>query len=326
MGSEKKGKIAVVAFGGNALLPEDQAGTYEEQQANSDVACRPLLELVRSGYEVIAVHGNGPQVGNILIQMEKAADEIPVLPLYVCGACTQGTIGFMLASSLRRICSSAGMVKEVMVMMTSSLVDPADKAFQNPTKPIGPFYCKERADQLAQEKGWTMVEDSGRGYRRVVPSPIPQSILESNCIKELVNKGVLLIACGGGGIPVIQSDGQIMGIDAVVDKDLASSILAQEVGAHLYIILTRVPQVAINFGQPDMKALEMIDVDEAKRYLAEGHFKPGSMGPKITAAINFIEAGGEEVLITSPENLSTALRSRRGGTFIVQKRLQSSLC
>jgi carbamate kinase len=316
--NKEKKKIAVVAFGGNAILPENQRGTFEEQQTNSDAACQPFVEIVRNGYELIAVHGNGPHVGNLLLQMERAADEVPVLPLYVCGACTQGQIGFILSNSLRKAFHEAGINKAVMVMITSTEVDPADTAFQQPTKPIGLFYNEEKAKQLNSEKGWQLIEDSGRGYRRVVPSPQPKRILESANIKELVNKGNVLVACGGGGIPVIQDRGQFKGVDAVIDKDLASSVLAQEVGAELYVIITSVPQVAINFGKPNMQKLDTITIDEAKQYMAEGHFGAGSMGPKIAAAINFIEAGGKEVLITTAGNVCTALNSRCGGTYIIQ--------
>ncbi len=309
-------RIAVVAFGGNALHPEHQVGTAEEQEKNAVEASAAISEIVHNGYEVVVVHGNGPQVGSLLIQMEKAADEVPVLPLYACVAGTQGTIGYMLTNALRQECGRLGLSREVVTVLTTVVVDPDDAAFNTPTKPIGPFFTKEYAERMAVEKGWIVVEDSGRGYRRVVPSPEPIGILEKNTIQQMIEHHNIVIACGGGGIPVIIQDGEFKGVEAVIDKDLASSLLAREIGAHLFIILTGVPQVAINYGQPDRQWLETITVAEAKKYTAEGQFPPGSMGPKIAAAIKFIEAGGQEVLITSASELDRALK-HQGGTYIV---------
>ncbi len=310
-------KIAVVAFGGNALHPEHQIGTIEEQEINASEASEAIIEIVRNGYELVVVHGNGPQVGNVLIQVERATDEVPPLPLYSCVACTQGSIGFMLTNSLRKECDKLGLNKEIATVMTTVVVDGDDPAFQKPTKPIGPFFNEKYAQRMARERNWQIVEDSGRGYRRVVPSPLPSDILEKKVIQQMVENHNIVIACGGGGIPVMLKDGEIKGVEAVIDKDYASSLLAQEIGADLYVILTGVAQVSINFGKPNMQYLDTITVSEAKKYMAEGQFPPGSMGPKIAAAIQFIEAGGKEVLVTSASELGKALQ-RQGGTYIVR--------
>ncbi|QGT98782.1 Carbamate kinase [Candidatus Syntrophocurvum alkaliphilum] len=310
-------KIAVVAFGGNALHPEDQVGTIEEQETNASEASKAIIEIARNGYELVLVHGNGPQVGNMLIQVERAVDEVPPLPLYTCVASTQGSIGFMLTNSMRKECEKLGLNKEIVTLMTTVVVDEDDPAFQTPTKPIGPFFNEEYAQRMTQEKNWQVVEDSGRGYRRVVPSPVPSDILEKKVIQQMVKNHNIVIACGGGGIPVMFKDNEIKGVEAVIDKDYASSLLANEIGADLYIILTGVPQVAINFGQPNMQHLDTITVSEAKKHMAEGQFPPGSMGPKIEAAIRYIEAGGKEVLVTSASELDKALK-RESGTYIVR--------
>ncbi|QGU00325.1 Carbamate kinase [Candidatus Syntrophocurvum alkaliphilum] len=310
-------KIAVVAFGGNALHPEHQVGTIEEQETNASEASKAIIEIARNGYELVLVHGNGPQVGNMLIQVERAVDEVPPLPLYTCVASTQGSIGFMLTNSLRKECENLGLNKEVVTLMTTVVVDEDDPAFQTPTKPIGPFFNEDYAQQMTREKNWQVVEDSGRGYRRVVPSPVPSDILEKKAILQMVKNNNIVIACGGGGIPVMTKDNEIIGVEAVIDKDYASSLLANEIGADLYIILTGVPQVAINFGQANMQYLDTITVSEAKKLMAEGQFPPGSMGPKIEAAIRYIEAGGKEVLVTSASELDKALK-RESGTYIVR--------
>lgn len=309
-------KIAVVAFGGNALLPETQTGTFDEQQANADAAAEAILGIVESGYEVILVHGNGPQVGQILAQNEESAAKIPMLPLDACVAATQGTIGYILTTALRRTIKRRGINKNTVTVLTNVAVDPADQAFGNPTKPIGAFMSAARAQEMQQSKGWKIVEDSGRGYRRVVPSPKPRRIMESEAIRELALAGNIVMACGGGGIPVARVNDQFMGLEAVIDKDLASSLLAAEIGADLYIVLTGVPQVAINFGRPNMQLLEKVTVSEVEKYRAEGHFPPGSMGPKIAAALDFIAKSGKEVLITSAEKLEAALQGQ-SGTYIV---------
>lgn len=314
MNSQKK--IAVVAFGGNALLPETQAGTFEEQQANADAAAASIIGISQNGYDVILVHGNGPQVGQVLVQNEESAEKVPMQPLDACVAATQGTIGYILTTALRRTAKDLNVKVDTVTVLTNVAVNPEDPAFKNPTKPIGSFMSAERAQEMKETKGWTIIEDSGRGYRRVVPSPKPRRIMESKAIRELAQAGNIVIACGGGGIPVARVNDEFVGLEAVIDKDLASSLLAEEIGADLYIVLTGVSQVAINFGQPNMQLIDKMTVSEAENYMAEGHFPPGSMGPKIAAALEFIKSSGKEVLITSAEKLEDALTGR-SGTYII---------
>lgn len=309
-------KIAVVAFGGNALLPETQEGTFAEQQANADAAAGSILGISQNGYDVILVHGNGPQVGQVLMQNEEANEKVPMQPLDACVAATQGTIGYILTTALRRTAPKLNMDVDVITVLTNVAVNPEDPAFENPTKPIGSFMTAERAEEMKKTKGWTIIEDSGRGYRRVVPSPKPQKIIESKAIRNLAQGGNIVIACGGGGIPVAIENNEIVGLEAVIDKDLASSLLAEEIGADLYIVITGVPQVAINFGKPNMKLIDRMTLSEAEQYMAEGHFPPGSMGPKIAAALDFIKSSGKEVLITTAEKLEDALKGQ-GGTYII---------
>ncbi|WP_019849526.1 carbamate kinase [Desulfitobacterium sp. PCE1] len=312
--SEKK--TAVVAFGGNALLPETQEGTFEEQQANADAAAESIIGISRNGYDVILVHGNGPQVGQVLVQNEESSEKVPMQPLDACVAATQGTIGYILTTALRRTAKRLDVDVDTVTVLTNVAVSPADPAFENPTKPIGSFMSAERAQEMEKTKGWKIIEDAGRGYRRVVPSPKPRRIMESKAIRELAQAGNIVIACGGGGIPVARVNDEFVGLEAVIDKDLASSLLAEEIGADLYIVLTGVSQVAINFGKPNMKLLDRITVSEAEKYMAEGHFPPGSMGPKIAAALKFIKSSGKEVLITSAEKLEDALKGQ-SGTYII---------
>ncbi|HHY28870.1 MAG TPA: carbamate kinase, partial [Desulfitobacterium dehalogenans] len=312
--SEKK--TAVVAFGGNALLPETQEGTFEEQQANADAAAESIIGISRNGYDVILVHGNGPQVGQVLVQNEESSEKVPMQPLDACVAATQGTIGYILTTALRRTAKRLDVDVDTVTVLTNVAVSPADPAFENPTKPIGSFMSAERAREMEKTKGWKIIEDAGRGYRRVVPSPKPLRIMESKAIRELAQAGNIVIACGGGGIPVARVNDEFVGLEAVIDKDLASSLLAEEIGADLYIVLTGVSQVAINFGKPNMKLLDRITVSEAEKYMAEGHFPPGSMGPKIAAALKFIKSSGKEVLITSAEKLEDALKGQ-SGTYII---------
>ncbi|HEK84790.1 MAG: carbamate kinase [Candidatus Saccharicenans sp.] len=310
-------RIALIAFGGNALLPEDQKGLQEEQMRNAQKAAEMMVQIIKKGYELIVVHGNGPQVGNLLIQMEEASNKVPPFSLDVCDAMTEGSMGFMLEKAIINELRRNSIDKDVATVITQVVVDKDDPAFQKPTKPVGPFYPKFRAQQLRRQKKWTMVEDAGRGYRKVVPSPKPIDIVPKWIIRDLVMSGRVVIAAGGGGIPVIlNSRGLYEGVEAVIDKDYASSLLAREVGAELFIILTGIPRVYYNFGQPDQKPLSVITVEEAKKYLAEGQFPAGSMGPKIKAAIEYIEAGGKEVLITSASHLRAALINRSGTRIV----------
>jgi carbamate kinase len=306
-------RIALVAFGGNALLPEDQRGLQAEQMANARRAAALMLSIVRKGYELIVVHGNGPQVGNLLIQMEEAANKIPPYTLDVCDAMTEGSMGYMLERALTNELRRHSVDKEVASLVTQVVVDKDDPAFLEPTKPVGPFYPKYRAQQLAREKKWTMVEDAGRGYRKVVASPRPIDVVPHRIIRDLVEAGRIVIAAGGGGVPVvINGHGLFEGVEAVIDKDYAASLLAREVKADLFIILTAIERVYLNFGRPDQVEVPVLTVEEARKHLADGQFPPGSMGPKIRAAIEFIEAGGEEVLITKDSHLKAALLNRSG--------------
>jgi len=312
-----KSKIALVAFGGNALLPETQRGLQEEQLRNARKAAELMVHIVRKGYELIIVHGNGPQVGNLLIQMEETVNKIPPYTVDVCDAMTEGSMGFMLESAITNELRRRSLDKEVASLVTQVVVDKDDPAFQNPTKPVGPFYPKYRAQMLSREKKWTMVEDSGRGYRKVVPSPRPIDIVPKRIIRDLVGAGRIVIAAGGGGIPVIiNGRGLFVGVEAVIDKDYAASLLAREVKADLFVILTAVERVYLNFGKPDQTEAPVLTVEEARRHLADGQFPAGSMGPKIRAAVQYIEAGGREVLITKESHLKAALFGRSGTRIV----------
>jgi carbamate kinase len=312
-----KQKIALIAFGGNALLPENQRGLQEEQMRNAQHAARLMIHVVRKGYELIIVHGNGPQVGNLLIQMEEAVTKIPPFTLDICDAMTEGSMGFMLERAIINELRTRSIDKEVATLITQVIVDKDDPAFANPTKPVGPFYTKYRAQALAKEKKWTMVEDAGRGYRKVVPSPKPIDVVPKWDIRDLVCAGRIVIAAGGGGIPVIiNSRGLFEGVEAVIDKDYAAGLIAREVKVDLFIILTGVERVFLNYGTPEKQPLDSMTVGQAKEYLAQGHFPQGSMGPKIEAAVQYIESGGKEVLITSASHLKAALLNRSGTRIV----------
>jgi carbamate kinase len=312
-----KRKIALIAFGGNALLPDNEHGSQENQTAFSRKAAELMVQVVKKGYELIIVHGNGPQVGNLLLQMEEAVNKVPPYTLDVCDAMTEGSMAFMLEKSIINELRRNSLDKEVASIVTQVVVDKDDPAFQNPTKPVGPFYSKFRADALRREKKWAMIEDSGRGWRKVVPSPKPIDVVPKWVIRDLVQAGRIVIAAGGGGIPVIiDGGGRFRGVEAVIDKDYAASLLAREVKVDLFVILTAIERVFINFGKPDQKAVSVLTVDEARKYLDEGQFPPGSMGPKIRAAVEYIEAGGREVLITTAAHLRAALINRSGTKII----------
>lgn len=301
-------KLAVVAFGGNALLRPEDRGTQEEQIARAKQAARWLAEIVRHDYKLLVVHGNGPQVGNILVQAEEASTKIPPQSLDVCVAQTEGSIGFMLQQAIRNRLESIGLGGEVATVLTEVEVDANDPAFKRPTKPIGPFFTRYRAEALERDLGWTMREDAGRGWRHVVPSPRPLRILNVNTIARMLETAPVVIAAGGGGIPVVKGrDGQWRGIEAVIDKDYASALLAANLRADLFIVLTGVPKVAIDFNQPTQKFLSRMTVAEAEKHMADGQFPPGSMGPKIDASIQFVRASGRNVLITDVEVLREAL-------------------
>jgi carbamate kinase len=308
-------RTAVVAVGGNALLEGGGPATIAEQFDAARRLAPQLCRLVADGWRIVLTHGNGPQVGFIMRRSDLVADIEPGLPqlaLDMAVADSQGSIGYILGSTLQGELRAAGLAPQVVAMLTHTVVDAADPAFGAPTKPIGSFYDEAVARRLADANGWTVAEDSGRGFRRLVPSPRPVRIVEQDAIETLVDAGFLVVAAGGGGIPVVEhADGRLEGVEAVIDKDFASAALARSVGANLLCITTGVDQVAINFGRPDQRALDVIDADEARRHLADGQFPTGSMGPKIEAALGFLAAGGDEVLITSPDRLAEALE---GGT------------
>ncbi len=310
-------KIALVAFGGNALLPKDSDGTQAEQEALAREAASWLVGILEQGYELVVVHGNGPQVGNIMIQVEQSVLQIPPISLDVAVAQTQGSIGFLLQTALRNEISRRGLEKDIVTLLTEVEVDPDDPAFKNPTKPVGPFFNRFRAKVLTEERGWTMKEDSGRGYRKVVPSPMPKRIVNFGAIRRLVGNGTVTIAAGGGGIPVVRhADGTFSGVEAVIDKDYASALLAAGLKADLFIVLTGVPQVVKNFGRKNEKPIARMPVSEAKRLLKAGQFPAGSMGPKVDASIRFVEGGGSAVLITDAAHLKEALAGKTG-TYLV---------
>ncbi len=315
-----KRRLALIAFGGNALLPENQRGIQEEQMKNAERAAQLMAHIVRKGYELIIVHGNGPQVGNLLIQMEEAVTKVPPYSLDLCDAMTEGSMGFMLERAITNELRRHSIDKEVITLVTQVVVDRNDPAFNTPTKPVGPFYTRYRAQQLAREKKWTVVEDAGRGYRKVVPSPKPIDVVSKWIIRDLVCAGRIVIAAGGGGIPVIiNGRGLFKGVEAVIDKDYVSSLIAREVKVDLFIILTNIEKVYRDYGSPQERPLDVMTVDEAREYLSQGQFPAGSMGPKIEAAVDYIQAGGKEVLITSAGHLKAALINR-SGTRIVASR------
>ncbi|MCI0595605.1 MAG: carbamate kinase [candidate division Zixibacteria bacterium] len=306
-------KRAVVALGGNAISKAGEPDTIANQFANTRASLGGLVELLREGYDIALTHGNGPQVGNAILRVELAADKAPILPLGICVADTEGGMGYMIAQSLANRLQKEKIDRLVVTVVTQVLVDKDDPSISDPTKFIGQFYSKEEADELMKKRGWRMKKDANRGYRRVVPSPTPLDIIEKESIKKLLDQKVVVIAAGGGGIPVYRMpDGSLEGVDAVIDKDLASAVLAREVEAELLLILTGVDKVAIHFGRLDQKFLEKITVKEAQMYFDAGEFPPGSMGPKIRAAINFLQSGGKEVIITSISRAYPAVLGKAG--------------
>jgi carbamate kinase len=310
----------LVSLGGNAILKHGQKGTAEEQALNVQNTAKHLAALLRRGERIAITHGNGPQVGNILLQNEIAKETLPSMPLDVCGAESQGMIGYMLQRALRSELESVGPRVAVATIVSQTLVDGADPAFKNPTKPVGPFYTAEEARQLRESKGWHMISDSGRGYRRVVPSPIPLDILEKETIIRLFETGTVVIGAGGGGVPVVrEKDGKIRGVEAVLDKDRTAALLAKILGVETLLILTDVEKVFINYGKPDQRALDRMTVQECRKYLAEGQFPAGSMGPKIESAVSFLSgSSGRRVVIASLEKAEEALKGIAGTTITNQ--------
>ncbi len=309
-------KTAVVAIGGNSLIKDRDHQTVPDQFEATRETCVHIASMIEQGWNVVITHGNGPQVGFILLRSELASHVLHTVPLDSCGADTQGALGYMIQQGLYNEFEKRNIRKQAVTVVTQVLVDSSDPSFQNPTKPIGHFFDKEKARKFRDELGWNVVEDAGRGWRRVVPSPKPLRIIEIDAIRALFNQGFIVTAVGGGGIPVIEKDGKLMGIEAVIDKDYASALLAIDMKVDLFVISTAVERVSLNFGKPDQKPLDKMTLTEAKKYYEEGHFPKGSMGPKIEAVINFLENGGKKALITNPENIERALRGK-SGTLIV---------
>jgi len=307
----------VIAFGGNASYPPTIKGLASEQFALIAQACRHLVRIIQSGYQVVLTHGNGPVVGNILFRMAKTATELPPMPMDVCVAHSQGGMGYMLQQTLVNVLREEGVPLSVSGVITQVEVDADDPGFASPTKPVGRFFGHEDADRLAREHAWHFVEDSGRGYRRVVPSPAPVRIVEIAAVEALLAANVIPITCGGGGIPVARdADGGLHGVSAVIDKDATSAMLASELGAQTLLMLTGVDRVALDFGKPTARALDRLTATEARRHLADGQFPPGSMGPKIAAALRYLDQGGGETIITSLDRAYDALAGSAGTRIV----------
>jgi carbamate kinase len=312
-------KTAVLALGGNAIIKAGEKGDIKQQFANVRDSLTGIVQLIDQGYKLAITHGNGPQVGNLLRQQEAGEKEgIAMLPLGVLNAATEGTMGYMIEQSLQNMLNKEGIERQVITIISQVVVDKNDPSMKNPTKFVGStYYTGEEAEKLRKELGWALKEDSGKGYRRVVPSPYPTMIVPAQRIKELVELGDVVIAVGGGGIPVyIEDDGSYEGVDAVIDKDFASMLLALNIEAELFVILTGVEKVAINYGKPDQKDVDRLSLAEARKYFEEGQFPAGSMGPKILAAIDFLEKGGQEVLITSIEKIVDAFNGKTGTRIV----------
>jgi carbamate kinase len=313
---EKKG-VAVVAVGGNSLIKDETHKSIPDQYDAAKESMHHIVDMIEQGWEVVVTHGNGPQVGFILRRSELSLHELHPVSLDFCGADSQGSIGYMFAMALHNEFLKRGMKKEAVAVVTQTIVDRKDKAFTNPSKPIGSFMDEKSAKEHAAKEGWTVVEDAGRGWRRVVASPIPQRIVEDFAIRNLIDNGFVVVGVGGGGIPVIEDEkGNLIGVEAVIDKDFGSSVLANLIKADLFMISTAVEKVAINFNKPDQKWLDKLTVAEAKKFMEEGQFAKGSMLPKVQAILKYLENGGKQAIITNPENIGRALRGETG-TWIV---------
>jgi carbamate kinase len=309
--------IVLVAMGGHAFMQKGEQGTIEEHERNAEVIAELLMNLVERDYHLVITHGNGPQVGSLLLQQEMARSEVPAMPLDVLVAMTEGSLGYVLQQSLLNQLRRREVRRYVVTVVTQVLVDANDPAFANPTKPIGPFLSREEAERRRDTLGWKIREDAGRGWRRVVPSPRPQRVIQREMIRDTARTGHIVVACGGGGIPIQKrADNLYVGVEGVIDKDLTSSVLASDIGAALLIILTAVPQVYLDFGKPTQRTLGAVTLEEVERYAAEGHFEAGSMGPKIEAIIQFLRAGGRRALVTNPESLPHAIEGRAGTHFV----------
>jgi carbamate kinase len=312
----RDGRLLVVAIGGNALREPRGAARPDEWFRALERTLPPLVDLVAVGFRLVLTHGNGPQVGDELLRMELAQKSVPPLTLDLCGAETQGSLGYAIQQVFGNLCRARGLDVPVATVVTRVVVDPDDPAFRHPTKPIGPFYTAAKARELGKKKGWTLVQDAGRGFRRVVPSPRPLRVLEAEMVRRLSVTGAVPIACGGGGVPVVETPAGYRGVEAVVEKDLATETLATTLGADRLLILTAVERVAVSFGTPQQIAIERLTVAEARALLAAGEFPPGSMGPKVEAGVRFVEAGGRVAIVTSLERVRAAIEGD-AGTHIV---------
>ena len=316
--AEKKERpIVLVALGGHAFMQRGEKGTVEVQERNAANICKMLQTLVDRDYNIVITHGNGPQVGNLLLLNESGDESVPKMPLDVLVAQTEGSLGYFLQQAMLNELRMAGTKRYVVTVVTQVLVDPEDTAFQNPTKPVGPFLSQEEAEHRRDTLGWNIVEDSGRGWRRRVPSPVPMKVVQRHMIRESAEAGNIVIAAGGGGIPIVRKEDRTYeGVEAVIDKDLTSSILATQIGAEIFIILTEVPQVFTGYGTENERPIGAITAERLGDLYAAGEFPPGSMGPKVKAVREFLERGGKRAIITNPETMGDALLGR-GGTHII---------
>jgi carbamate kinase len=317
-------KTILVAVGGNSLIRAGEKGTTGEQLQNARRTAAEIVALCAGGHRIVLTHGNGPQVGAALLRSERGASEVPGQPLDVCGACTQGEIGYLLEQSIETELARAGMHVPIVTVITQSVVSADDPAMQRPEKPVGPFYSKAEAEARQRQFGWSIVEDASRGYRRVVASPDPIEIVELEVIRDLVNRNVVVIACGGGGIPVVWRDGRLQGVEAVIDKDRASALLAEKLGVDLFVISTDTEFVYLDYKRPTERPLRQVLTDELSSYLREGHFPPGNMGPKVESVLRFLRRGGKEAIITSCDHLHEAVGGS-AGTHVFRNREEMRL-
>ena len=309
-------KSILIAVGGNSLIRAGEKGTVSEQLANARRTAAAIIGLIREGFRLVITHGNGPQVGAQLLRSERASDQVPGQTLDVCGAASQGEIGYLLAQSLQHELTAAGLRVPVVSLVTQTIVSADDPAMQHPTKPIGPFYTRAEAEERRRTLGWQIVEDAARGYRRVVPSPEPVDIVELDVIRDLAEHGVLVVACGGGGIPVVRCNGALQGVEAVIDKDRASAVLASRLGVEIFAISTDTDFVYLDYKKPTQRPLVRVTVAELEAYNRDGQFPAGNMGPKVEAALRFLRQGGEEVVITSSEHLCNAILGSAGTRIV----------
>ena len=318
-------KSALIAIGGNSLIRAGEKGTHAEQLANARKTAAALVSLLADGYRLVVTHGNGPQVGADLLRSERGSDQVPPLPLDACGAATEGEIGYVLAQCLQHEIGVLSLRVPVAAIVTQTVIDAGDPAMLRPTKPIGPFYTQSDAELRRRTLGWSIIEDAARGYRRVVPSPEPVEIVELEVIRDLVNSGVLVIACGGGGIPVVRENGVLRGVEAVIDKDRASALLALELGVDLFVISTDIDRVYLDYKKPTQRPLDYVTAADLEQHYRAGHFPPGNMGPKIESALRFLRGGGHEVIITCYEQLAAAVAGT-AGTHILRESRSPNNC